>query len=428
MKISEKAWKNYIKRLAKINTSAAAEVVSYMTKHDTSSYEGTKALIDYAYAISTKYGEAAAELSCQMYEEVAAASGVRIPAAEPAETATYGEVAKAIRGRMFDTKDPEAIGAAVGRTVKMAGVDTTMKNALRDGAEWAWIPSGDTCAFCLMLASNGWQKASKDAIRNGHAEHIHNNCDCTYAVRFDGISTVEGYDPEGLYDEYIEAGSTRQERLNAIRRKLYAQNPDYYRAQKRVAYARRNKSVNYDGIPKNWGETSSLSDDQVMKGVNPNYKRDLPEYLIGTRDDYTNNCVNCVVTYEMRKRGYDVTACSLGENKKLRSDPFSAWKGREPTKTSGSGLEDILEFMRKEDDGTRIQIGISFHKNAYIRKSEGHAFIAEKQAGETVFLNPQNGRKMDMKIFDMAKKDDTMYMKINDLEPSDRGVNACKKV
>ena len=239
MKISDKAWKNYIKRLAKINTSAAADVVSYMTKHDTSSYEGTKALIDYAYAISTKYGEAAAELSCQMYEEIASASGVRIPAAEPAETATYGEVAKAIRGRMFDTKDPEAIGAAVGRTVKMAGVDTTMKNALRDGAEWAWIPSGDTCAFCLMLASNGWQKASKNAIRNGHAEHIHNNCDCTYAVRFDSVSSVEGYDPDGLYDEYIEAGSTRQERLNAIRRKLYAQNPEYYRNQKRAAYARK---------------------------------------------------------------------------------------------------------------------------------------------------------------------------------------------
>ena len=45
-----------------------------------------------------------------------------------------------------------------------------LKNALRDGAEFAWVPNGDTCAFCMTLASRGWQRASKRAIKNGHAE------------------------------------------------------------------------------------------------------------------------------------------------------------------------------------------------------------------------------------------------------------------
>lgn len=239
MKISEKDWKKYIERLRKVNEKAAERVVEYMRTHDYSTPEGMAELIDFAHAVATQYGEASSELACQMYDAVAEASGTSIPAAEPASTATYGETARAIRGRMFDTQDPAAIAASVGRLVKMASVDTTMKNALRDGAEWAWIPQGDTCAFCIMLASNGWQRASKDAIKNGHAEHIHNNCDCTYQVRFDGKTTVEGYDPDELYREYIGSGTTRQERLNAIRRKLYARDRDRINEQKREAYRRR---------------------------------------------------------------------------------------------------------------------------------------------------------------------------------------------
>ena len=240
MKISKKDWNNYIARLRKINDKAAGKVASYMGKVDTSTAEGMNALLDYSYAVATRYGEAATELACQMYDAVALVNKAAVPAAEPAATATYGEVAKGVRGKMFDTKEPSAVGSAVGRMVKMAGVDTTMQNALRDGAEWAWIPSGDTCAFCLTLASRGWQKASKQAIRGGHAEHIHNNCDCTYAIRFDGVSDIEGYDPDALYDDYMSASDgSPLDKTNALRRQHYAANRAGINAQKRAAYARR---------------------------------------------------------------------------------------------------------------------------------------------------------------------------------------------
>ena len=85
------------------------------------------------------------------------------------------------------------------------GADTTLKNAERDGAQFAWVPHGDTCAFCIALASRGWQYKSKKAMRNGHAEHIHAHCDCEYAVRFDGKSTVAGYDPDKYLEEYYDA-------------------------------------------------------------------------------------------------------------------------------------------------------------------------------------------------------------------------------
>lgn len=104
---------------------------------------------------------------------------------------------------------------------KQVGADTTLKNALRDGAQFAWIPSGDTCAFCITLASRGWQNVSKKTLRNGHAEHIHAHCDCQYAVRFDKNSNVEGYDPDKYLDMYYSAeGKNPKEKINSLRRTL----------------------------------------------------------------------------------------------------------------------------------------------------------------------------------------------------------------
>ena len=248
--IKRSSWKKYTDTIKRISDTASEKLEKYILAG-----HSEDEILAYAHALTTKYGEASSELACQMYEALAEYSGAMVMAAEPAATATYGETARAVRGEMMRTKEAATISKAAGRLVKLASVDTMMKNALRDGAEWAWIPSGDTCAFCLMLASNGWQRASKKAIKNGHASHIHNNCDCTYCVRFSDDVDVEGYDPESMYDEYIGAGDTQWERINAIRRKQYAANADKINAQKRAAYAKRQdykKSTNggNDGIIK----------------------------------------------------------------------------------------------------------------------------------------------------------------------------------
>lgn len=240
MIISRESWNKFIERLRKIDDSAAEKVISYMNTHDWSTKEGRRALLDYAYAIATRYGEGAAEMACQMYDAISEASPKRIPPAVPASTATYGEVAKAVNGALLFSPTPKSAGSAVGRAVKMAGVDTTMQNAIRDGAEWAWIPSGDSCAFCRILASQGWVKASSKVLKGGHAEHIHNNCDCTFAIRHDMTTTVEGYDPDALLEEYSDAeGRSWRDKMNYLRRQNYAQNRDAINAQKRAEYAAR---------------------------------------------------------------------------------------------------------------------------------------------------------------------------------------------
>lgn len=195
-----------------------------------------QAAIDYAFALATAYGEAATSLACEMYDAVAYASGFGAAPAMPAKTATYEEVAIAMTGTK---SNPNLMANAVGRLVKMAGADTTLYNAMRDGSQFAWIPAGDTCAFCITLASRGWQNISKNALKNGHAEHIHANCDCTYAVRFSERDNVAGYDPteyEAMY--YAADGNTPKERINYLRRDAYAKNKEKINAQKRSAYAK----------------------------------------------------------------------------------------------------------------------------------------------------------------------------------------------
>ncbi len=228
MQITEKAWVEYITKMSQISQKAADLMQSWVQKNG---LENDKALLDYAYALSQHYGQAIGALSCQMYEATAAAQGVIVPTAEVADLPDYGEVAKAVKGTK--KQSPNNIPGTLARLVKQVGADTTLKNAERDGAQFAWVPHGDTCAFCITLASRGWQHRSKKALRNGHAEHIHAHCDCEYAVRFDGKSTVAGYDPDKYLEEYYDANGD----INEMRRKRYAQNKDVINARKRELYA-----------------------------------------------------------------------------------------------------------------------------------------------------------------------------------------------
>ena len=80
-------------------------------------------------------------------------------------------------------------------------------------------------------------------LKGGHAEHIHANCDCEFAIRFDHNTTLAGYDPEKYLKQYRDAGGD----INKMRRVNYAANRERINAQKRAAYAAR---MDYTSTPK----------------------------------------------------------------------------------------------------------------------------------------------------------------------------------
>ena len=262
-RITTRAWNNYIGILRRIDDRAEKEMRAMITKLSAQYEEGNitleeyeNAAIDYAYALATKYGEAAGAAACEMYDAISELQGANVPPAVPAPTATMAETAKTVKGTM-KTGNPDIVAQATGRLCKQAGADTMLQNAKRDGAYFAWVAHGDTCAYCLALAGLGWQKAGDLTLKGGHAEHIHANCDCTYAIDFKGDLEIAGYDYNEIQrmildmtdDEYTAEDLIRMsghsakghdhDALNILRRKFYADNKEVINAQKRSAYAKR---------------------------------------------------------------------------------------------------------------------------------------------------------------------------------------------
>lgn len=234
MNISKSTWDKYTHEQELIRTRAAETMQKWI---DANGIGDRNAMISFASKLATMYGEAAGTAACEMYDAIANAVKADTMAALPANTANYHEVAKSINGSLKQSPDGRKVAAVVERLVKQVAADTTIQNAARDGAEFAWIPDGGACAFCVTISSRGWQTASQKLIEN-HAEHIHANCNCEFAIRFDKKSNVNGYDPEALKKQYDEAeGKNSKDKINSLRREFYQENKDYINEQKRELYA-----------------------------------------------------------------------------------------------------------------------------------------------------------------------------------------------
>lgn len=101
--------------------------------------------------------------------------------------------------------------------VKAAAGRCTQYNVERDpfadGVRYARVPTGEeTCDFCTMLASRGPVYHTEESA--GAFDHYHAHCDCrivpfwgTYDAgpsRRGSIMSVEGYDPDALYEQYVD--------------------------------------------------------------------------------------------------------------------------------------------------------------------------------------------------------------------------------
>lgn len=236
MVISEKQWNRYVNLLRKISDTAAEQMKIAINQFG---IKNNRKLIEVAFALLNKYGEASGALAAEMYDQLAAASKVLLPPAEIADLPSIGETAKAVNGTL-KTGNPDIVCEAVWRLVKRTAADTTLKNAIRDNAQWAWVPRGDSCAFCITLASRGWQYTSDEILKGGHAEHIHSNCDCNFCVRFNADTEVSGYDPDKYLEQYMEApGQSSKAKINAMRRAQYEADKDAINERRRENYAKK---------------------------------------------------------------------------------------------------------------------------------------------------------------------------------------------
>ena len=177
------------------------------------------------------------------------------------------------------------------------------------------------------------------------------------------------------------------------------------------------KSNNNSNAPLNSGDDSdkltlsnlprikgkhSISDD--LTATNPNY---------GKGGAYKNNCGNCVVAFELRRRGYDVEASpnETGMSGKEVTANFKGFKFNE-TKTESEVL--------KWGEGAR---GVVMLKNENSRS--GHMLSAVVQNGSVRFVDSQSGNDNARDQVSSAKI--VAYVRVDNLEVTSAGMGAITK-
>ena len=142
------------------------------------------------------------------------------------------------------------------------------------------------------------------------------------------------------------------------------------------------------------------------EATNPNYNsEEVNQWYI--------NCQRCVPTYEMLRRGLDVTAlpCDGGYDY-LASHPFSVWENANVISCIGQGKSEIETAMNSWGDGARAQITVMW------TRISGHTFLAEQRGGQTYFIDPQSGNENYLDWIDSAIPGMTQFCRIDNLDTS----------
>lgn len=180
----------------------------------------TNALEIFMPALVAEYGEIGAAAAVDFYDELREASTATKPyKAQMAEIPEQKAIQASVRwavGPLFqaESNPTQAISNLTevnDRFVKAAPRNTIFYSAQKDTsrASFARVPSGSkTCEFCLMLASRGAVYANAKSA--GETKKFHGHCDCQIIPMWDGDEYPEGYDPESLYDKYVELQVAKQ--------------------------------------------------------------------------------------------------------------------------------------------------------------------------------------------------------------------------
>lgn len=120
----------------------------------------------------------------------------------------------------------------VDRNVREPARNTILQTAKHDPGEprWARVPQGPTCAFCIMLAGRGWDYKSAESAGAGFNE-FHAQCNCQIVPSWSEHPYVDGYDPEGIEQRYLQCRSAIEHDLK-----------ERYRQERKVYYDNEGKA------------------------------------------------------------------------------------------------------------------------------------------------------------------------------------------
>ncbi|MBO7701973.1 MAG: hypothetical protein J6S36_03580 [Eggerthellaceae bacterium] len=202
-------------------------------------------VVDIAAQVAYKYSMLGEELGAQWYDLCAQLAGVdaddaylpdvdeRGIAERASKAAKPGADVRSVFNEFLSNQIQESI-----RRTGTANLWRDYERGLTPG-KWARVPVGDTCAWCLMLASQGAWYLSKQSALGPDPDHYHKRCNCI-AVYYADPDDIDGYSKLRQYkDMYYDADNTRI--ANARGREKYPEELAH-----RVDEARKEHKKKYD--------------------------------------------------------------------------------------------------------------------------------------------------------------------------------------
>lgn len=231
-------------------------------------------VVDAATQVAMKFSYLGEELGAQWYDLCTELAGIDAEAAylpDVDEDAVRQHARRVADGasdgnvqQVFNDFLQTQINNSIRRTGS-ANLGRDYERGLAPG-RWARVPVGPTCAWCLMLASQGaWYLTEKSALGES-AGHYHNDCNCI-AVYHARPEDIDGYRStlQGYKDTYYLADDTRI----AHSRGKYEYDEEL---ERRISDAKRKHKEDYDAglTDKPW--TVYNEDLIIMRYQNPGMK------------------------------------------------------------------------------------------------------------------------------------------------------------
>ncbi|WP_417556234.1 hypothetical protein [Microbacterium sp.] len=196
---------------AKVADLALEEIRALAARLDWSTPEAAHdALIEIVPAIVNEYGDIAATVAAEWYEDTRPM--VLGPyTARTVDAASEEQIRGSLGALLGDSGTPDAALAAIQggirRLVQYSGRATIARNVQLDPGEvrFARIPTGGkTCAWCEMLASRGFVYYTRESA--GALMQYHDSDDCALVASWEAEQEhIAGYDPDAMYDRYLAA-------------------------------------------------------------------------------------------------------------------------------------------------------------------------------------------------------------------------------
>lgn len=151
------------------------------------------------------FGDQASTLALDLLEEIADSYGVPVETAIedviPYEMVDGGVRYAARRLVEGDSSTFTRDVADLSRYyIHRSAFENMERNCARNDLRYARVPSGrETCGFCFMLSSRGFDYRSEETAGSTHAYHEH--CDCVIVPGFKDMPAseqIEGYDPDEM--------------------------------------------------------------------------------------------------------------------------------------------------------------------------------------------------------------------------------------